>query len=168
MLYEGSHRKDRAACLIENWNVPRLQMKRGKYTHTAELKFIFEELPELQSQVKIDRDSAPLPTLRSTDPSDYLIRSRDYVRNNIEHILRGIPIEKLHSISQLSPTEGHILGTHRMSSLPHDGVVDSNCTHHSYRNLFLLGGGCFPTTAPANPTLTIAALALRACERGTR
>jgi len=35
---------------------------------------------------------------------------------------------------------------------------------HDHSNLFMLGSGVFPTVGTANPTLTIAALALRAVE----
>jgi choline dehydrogenase-like flavoprotein len=36
--------------------------------------------------------------------------------------------------------------------------------HHRWRNLFVLGGGSFPTISPANPTLTLSALSLRAAD----
>ncbi len=41
-------------------------------------------------------------------------------------------------------------------------VVDSQCRAHEHDNLFIVGSGVFPTSATANPTLTVAALALRA------
>jgi len=56
---------------------------------------------------------------------------------------------------------GHILGTYRMASDAASGVVDSFGRAFSTENLFLLGSGTFPTVGTANPTLTIAALALR-------
>ncbi len=43
-------------------------------------------------------------------------------------------------------------------------VVDSDLRSFDHRNLFLLGSGTFPTSATANPSLTIAALSLRAVE----
>ena len=43
-------------------------------------------------------------------------------------------------------------------------VVDGDLRAHEHRNLFLVGSGAFPTGGAANPTLTIAALALRSVD----
>lgn len=57
---------------------------------------------------------------------------------------------------------GHLMGTHRMGSDPSDSVVDKDQRSWDHPNLFLLGSGNWPSYATGNPTLTIAALALRA------
>ena len=57
---------------------------------------------------------------------------------------------------------GHIIGTARMGDDPRTSVVDRDLKSHDHPNLFILGSTVFPTSATANPTLTIAALALRA------
>jgi choline dehydrogenase-like flavoprotein len=57
---------------------------------------------------------------------------------------------------------GHIIGTMRMGADPRTSVVDGDLRSHDHPNLFILGSGVFPTSATANPTLTIAALAIRA------
>ncbi|XYH95415.1 GMC family oxidoreductase [Sorangium sp. So ce1128] len=59
---------------------------------------------------------------------------------------------------------GHIMGTIRMGADPSASVVDPNLRAHDHDNLYLLGSGVFPTGGAANPTLTIAALALRAAQ----
>ena len=56
---------------------------------------------------------------------------------------------------------GHIMGTYRMGRTRDNSVVDSLQQSHDHENLYLVGSGTFPTGATANPTLTIAALALR-------
>jgi choline dehydrogenase-like flavoprotein len=57
---------------------------------------------------------------------------------------------------------GHVMGTYRMGDDPHSAVVNAEQRSHDHPNLFLVGSGVFPTIGTANPTLTIAALALRA------
>ena len=57
---------------------------------------------------------------------------------------------------------GHVIGTYRMGSDPKRSVVDADLRAHDHPNLYLLGSGVFPTGAASNPTLTIAAMALRA------
>lgn len=55
----------------------------------------------------------------------------------------------------------HHIGTTRMHPNPRYGVVDVNCKVHDLANLYIAGSSVFPTGGAANPTLTIAALALR-------
>jgi choline dehydrogenase-like flavoprotein len=55
-----------------------------------------------------------------------------------------------------------MLGTYRIGTDPRQSVVDPDQRAHDHANLFLLGSGVFPTSAASSPTLTIAALALRA------
>ena len=59
---------------------------------------------------------------------------------------------------------GHIVGTYRMGDDPKTSVVDANQRSWDHENLFLVGSGTFCTVATANPTLTIAALALKAAQ----
>lgn len=60
---------------------------------------------------------------------------------------------------------GHIMGTYRMGVSAQNSVVDSFQRSHDHDNLYLVGSGTFTTGATANPTLTLAALALRTAER---
>lgn len=59
---------------------------------------------------------------------------------------------------------GHVMGTTRMGDDPENSVVDPELRCHDHENLFVVGGSVFPMAGTANPTLTIAALALRAAE----
>ncbi|PAJ81600.1 GMC family oxidoreductase [Burkholderia ubonensis] len=59
---------------------------------------------------------------------------------------------------------GHIMGTTIMGADAKTSVVDADCRSHDHPNLFILGSSVFPTGSTANPTLTVAALALRAAD----
>ncbi len=59
----------------------------------------------------------------------------------------------------------HHMGTLRMADSPRQGVVDRHCRVHGVANLHIAGSAVFPTAGWANPTLTIAALALRLAAR---
>ncbi|MDQ0839953.1 FAD-dependent oxidoreductase [Sphingomonas faeni] len=55
----------------------------------------------------------------------------------------------------------HHIGTTRMADDPRQGVTDGYGRVHGIDNLHIVGSSTFPTSSWANPTLTIAALALR-------
>ena len=57
-----------------------------------------------------------------------------------------------------------MIGTLRMGTDAKTSVVDPDLRSFEHPNLFLLGSGAFPTSATANPSLTIAALSLRAVD----
>ncbi len=60
---------------------------------------------------------------------------------------------------------GHFSGTHAMGTHPGDSVVDTSQRAWGHPNLYLVGSGSFPTMGTSNPTLTLAALAIRTAER---
>lgn len=59
---------------------------------------------------------------------------------------------------------GHHMGTCRMGRDPRDSAVDSFGAVHGCSNLFVAGSGIFVGPAAVNPTLTIAALAIRTAD----
>ena len=59
---------------------------------------------------------------------------------------------------------GHIMGTTRMGGDRRTSVANGHGQSHDHPNLWFAGSSLFPTSGTANPTLTIAALALRTAE----
>ena len=59
---------------------------------------------------------------------------------------------------------GHLVGTHRMGSSPHDSVVNREQRTWDHPNLYLVGCGNMTTLGTSNPTLTLAALTFWAAE----
>jgi choline dehydrogenase-like flavoprotein len=59
---------------------------------------------------------------------------------------------------------GHIMGTTRMGADSKTSVANARGQSHDHANLWLAGSSLFPTSGTANPTLTIAALALRTAD----
>lgn len=59
----------------------------------------------------------------------------------------------------------HPAGTTRMALNPQQGVVDTDCQVFGVHGLYVAGSAVFPTSGAANPTLTIAAMALRLADR---
>ena len=58
----------------------------------------------------------------------------------------------------------HPTGATRMAASPDQGVVDTNCQVFGVNGLYIAGSSVFPTSGAANPTFSIAALALRLAE----
>jgi choline dehydrogenase-like flavoprotein len=63
---------------------------------------------------------------------------------------------------------GHFAGTHVMGGRAGESVVDTHQRSWEHRNLYVVGSGSFPTMGTSNPTLTMAALALRTVEHMTQ
>ena len=58
-----------------------------------------------------------------------------------------------------------MVGTYCMGADKAKSVVDPDCRSWDHTNLWMAGSGVFPTIATGNPTLTIAALALRTADK---
>ena len=163
MLYDGNHRKEFAACLMESNNAPFIRIESGKWRHIATFRMIFEDLPQDENRVVKGEDRFK-PEVIFKKHSDYTWKAVDKMKKALPAVLSSLPVEKIDFLEPFK-TEAHILGTTRMSADAKTGVVDRNLVHHHYRNLFVLGSGAFTTFSPNNPTLTLSALSLLAADR---
>jgi choline dehydrogenase-like flavoprotein len=160
MLYDGPHRATHAGCLIESWNRPdELRWEAGRERQVLRLNFLVEDLPQERNRVVLGSDD--LPVLEFHDYDQYAYRGVTAIGEQLDRLLAPLPVERVAFHAEPRNTEGHILGTVVMGTDPLTSVVDRQMVHHRVRNLVVLGGSAFPTGSPANPTLTISALALR-------
>jgi choline dehydrogenase-like flavoprotein len=58
-------------------------------------------------------------------------------------------------------TFSHVVGTVRMGPDPATAPLDENCRFRGLENLYVVDGSFMPTAGGVNPSLTIAANALR-------
>jgi choline dehydrogenase-like flavoprotein len=160
MFYAGPHRSTHAATLIEHQNAPpRLRLEKGKLRKRAILKLVYENMPDDGNYITLQDD---FPLMHYTDHSAYAKRAHATVPRQLAAMLdRTLGIDGM-DLGHIEPSEGHICGGTSMSASPATGIVDAQLRHHAYRNLLLGGSGVFPTSPPSNPSLTIAALSLRA------
>jgi choline dehydrogenase-like flavoprotein len=160
-LYDGPHRRQRAAALIETANRPELRNERGKWRQVVRLRVIYEDLRLPENLVGVDPDRPLRPRASfAGGRSAYARRGLESLESEIERVLAPLPVERILVREGFSSTESHIQGTTPMGADPATSVVDRHLVHHDVRNLVVLGSGAFPTSAPANPTLTISALSL--------
>lgn len=164
MLYDGPHRRHRAAALIEMNNVPRLRPERGKWRQVAHLRVIFEDLRQPENRVGVSAEDPRRPEVVFRGHSAYAQQGLDALPADLERVLAPLPVEEIRVPSYTEASEAHIMGTTPMGRDAARSVVDRHLVHHQLRNVMVLGSSVFPTAAPANPTLTITALALRAAD----
>jgi choline dehydrogenase-like flavoprotein len=163
MLYDGDHRRDRAGCLIETFNIPTLRCDKNRWRQVLRMKFIYEDEPQERNRVELNKEDDSVAETVYEGFSDYTQRGLDALEAQLPELLAPLPVESI-EIRGLNQTEAHIIGTTVMGDDPKESVLDRHQLHHEYRNLLVLGSGCFPTCAPANPTLTLSALTLHAAE----
>jgi choline dehydrogenase-like flavoprotein len=123
-----------------------------------------EQLPYPGNRIVPDfdrRDALGIPRPRITySIDDYSKKALEHGRRIAKEIGAALKVTEMHHGEEIVAA-GHVIGTYRMGLDPRRSVVDADQRAHDHPNLFLLGSGVFPTSAASNPTLTIAALALR-------
>jgi len=165
-LHDGPHRRTRAAALIESHNAPVvLRDVRGRWRQRLGLRVIFEDLRQPGNRVSTSRDDAERPDVRFESHSPYARAGLASLPEALPRALDALPVERMRIAREPNAGEGHVQCTTPMGTDPGTSVVDSDLRHHQIRNLLVLGASVFPTCPPANPTLTLSALSLRAAER---
>jgi glucose dehydrogenase len=140
-------------------------------TRQVRLSCSVEVAPDRNNKVELSNntDGLKIPKPKLTfSPPDYSLRGLAHATKTLRDIFRRIRATSIIDPNDADPKAfdgaGHIMGTCRMGKDPSQSVVDSHCRSHDHGNLFIVGSSVFPTVGSPNPTLTLAALALRAAE----
>jgi choline dehydrogenase-like flavoprotein len=170
LFYEGEHRREHAACMIETWSSPfayrpddALRLEPGRWNERLMLGFLFDDIPSDMNTVTVSSHDPRLARVEFKEYSDYAKRGADQISTMIDKLAEALPIERFVGAS-LGTTAAHIQGTVVMGNDPATSVVDRYLVHHKYRNLLVLGSSSYPTASPAYPTLTVSALSLWAAD----
>jgi choline dehydrogenase-like flavoprotein len=163
-LTDGAFRREHAGATIYFENRWKFGLRRefGRWRQTLPLLVAVEDPPSPDSRVIAGRDG--IPEVRYPRPTDYAMRGADAARAKLEVVLAPLPVEAIR-FQRLRPTESHLQSSLRMGHAPADSVVDSSQVHHKVRNLVVVGSSVFASCPTANPSLTVAALSLRAADR---
>jgi choline dehydrogenase-like flavoprotein len=126
--------------------------------HSIDVLAMSEDLPNPESRVTVRDGQITLDWKRSNWDTHQALVTR------IKSVLRqaGYPIVVSRAFDRRTPS--HQCGTARMGADPDLSVVDPFCRSHDHPNLFVVDASVLPTSAAVNPSLTIAALALRTAD----
>ena len=126
--------------------------------HAVDVLAMSEDLPDPASRVTLRAGQIVLDWKRSNWQAHLALVAR------LKSVLRraGYPITLSRAFDRRTPS--HQCGTARMGADPMKSVVDRLCRSHDHANLYIVDASVLPTSAAVNPSLTIAALALRTAE----
>ena len=172
----GSPAKVLDELLVKKEYGPDLMRKvADRITKMIRLSYSTEMLPHPENRVEL-----------SSNVDDVLGLPRPRIQFSVDEYSRGglaagletaLALFKLMGVAKIEETSlldkngnlnwntaAHIMGTCIMGSDPTDSVVDKWGRTHDHHNLYIAGSSVFTTGATANPTLTLAALALRTAQ----
>ena len=141
------------------------------------LSYHAEQSPQPDSRVTLteDFDRLGVPKLKidyrfARADAEAVWRSHEQLagwleRNGVGRLeYRQPPEETVDAILALASHGTHQIGTARMAARPEEGVVDENLRCFGVDNLYVASSAVFPTSGQCNPTLSIAAFAVRLAE----
>ncbi len=111
---------------------------------------------------KVDNHGIPIPILHfefsATDRALFkaIVASAEQMYDTL-----GAALVLNNFTNQIGGFASHEVGTVRMGKDKKTSVLNSFCQSHEIKNLFVVDAGCFTTFPEKNPTLTIAAIAVR-------
>jgi choline dehydrogenase-like flavoprotein len=151
----------------EAWGNDLLDRLREEYGNHIGIGALVEQLPREESYVSLDPERTddhgnPVPDIHWSVGDRALCtieRANEIQREILEEL--GADITWQVGPENTGPAYHH-MGTTRMGSDPSESVVNPELRTHDLQNCWIASSSVFPTGGAMNPTLTIAALALRA------
>jgi choline dehydrogenase-like flavoprotein len=126
---------------------------------------VAEDEPQFENTVTLSSLTDAFGVAQMQVTHHYSLRDcerRDYLVRQAKQVLRKAGAFFFHTYQIDSFSHG--VGSVRMGSDAADSVLDRHCRFRGIDNLFVVDGSVFPTSGGVNPSLTIAANALRVGE----
>jgi len=140
-------------------------------TRQFRISYSTEQLPDPNNRVTLATEADGFGILKpkiTYTIDEYSRKGMAYIHKVIKIIFTKLGAKEgeweftdLASPDRYFSGSAHIMGTTRMGSDPKTSVVDAECGSHDIKNLYIAGSSVFPTGSCTNPTITLAALALR-------
>lgn len=151
------------------WGDELLESMRQSYGHHVRISATIEDLPKKENRVTLngsvtDTHGNPVPDI-SWSASEYATQTMDHAFSIMHDILDHLDADiRSRSETRFWKGIGHHIGTTRMGDNPSESVVNPTLRTHDLENLFISSSSVFVTSGAVQPTLTIAALALRVAD----
>ncbi len=136
-----------------------------QYSHLAGATIVGEDPPQASNRIVLhpterDQYGLPVPVLEfAMHPnSDAMQR---HANSKTTELYESLGATDIRATEGDEVSACHNMGVARMSVSPDDGVTNRWGQTHDISNLFVSDGSVFTSSAAANPTLTIVALAIR-------
>jgi choline dehydrogenase-like flavoprotein len=162
-LYDGPHRSEYGAGFIicDNRFYFGLRPEFGRWRETLPVSITLEEELLDENRVTIDTEGKPIAHFDRHSP--YAETAIKRTLELLPKVFAPLPVEEI-VYKGIRATESHLHGTLRMGSSRDDSVVDHAHLHHDIRNLMVVGTSTMPSCPPVAPSLTTAAMSLRAAD----
>ncbi len=136
---------------------------------TAGMVVICEDLPEERNRVTldpelVDSNGIPAPKI-DYRLSENSTRMLEHAVARGTEVLEAAGAKDAVADAPLQVAGWHLMGTARMGTDPERSVVNEWGRSHDVKNLFIVDGSVFVTSAGVNPTNTIQAIALHVADR---
>ncbi len=150
------------------WGAEHHSVFSQRFSHLVSMGVMGEDLPEPINEVTLDpsladADGIPAPLVRYR-LSDNSLHMLEHGVARAGEALQAAGASEVFVNNPLRASGWHLLGTCRMGDDPRNSLVDRWGRAHDVRNLFIVDGSIFVTSAAVNPTTTIQALALRTAD----
>lgn len=162
-LYDGPFRSEYGAAFMvfDNRYPYGLRKEFGRWRETLAISIALEEELLDENKVMIDKEGKAVVHFERYSP--YAENGVDRTLELLPKVLAPLPVERI-IFKGIRKTESHLQGTLRLGANRTDSVVDHAQVHHDIRNLIVVGTSTLPTCPAVAPSLTTAAMSLRAAE----
>lgn len=149
------------------WGANHHRVMRQRFPHLIRVTVVGEDLPQEENCVEIDpdlKDTSGIAAPRVVyGYSENSLKILEHGGATARQALEAAGAKEILDSGVVQPAF-HLMGTARMGNDPKKSVVNAWHRAHDVKNLYIVDGSAFVTSASVNPTSTIGALALRAAD----